>query len=151
VKGGAITGKIITPNGEPLVGAQVSPIMVRDAEDKPVRQSVIRDWTLADDRGIYRLFGLAPGTYLVFTNGCSFMSYRPYTQLIQTFHPSSTRNTAARVRVTSGGEVTGVDISFRENLGRVVSGTITGSSRSSPPSPPRAFSVANENVSLIDI
>src|SRR5262249_50082954 len=74
VKGGAITGKVITPNGEPLVRAQVSPIMVRDAEGNPVRQSFPRGWSLADDRGIYRLFGLAPGTYLVFTNGCSFLS-----------------------------------------------------------------------------
>src|SRR5262249_14451179 len=151
VKGGAITGKVITPNGEPLVRAQVSPIMVRDAEGNPVRQSAPRGWNLADDRGIYRLFGLAPGTYLVFTNGCSFLSRRPYTQQIQTYHPSSTRNRAARVRVASGSEVTGVDICFRENVGRVVNGTITGGNESSSPSTTGGMSIVTGNISLIDI
>src|SRR5262249_40353672 len=126
VKGGAITGKVITSNGEPMEGAQVSPILVRDAEGDPVRQSGPIGYSLADDRGIYRLFGLAPGTYLVFTNGCGFLCQRPTTREIHAYHPSSTRNTAVRVRIASGSEVTGVDICYRENLGRVVSGMITG-------------------------
>src|SRR5262249_39924508 len=64
VKGGAVTGKVSTPEGEPMMSAQVSPIMVRDAEGNPIRQSAPTSWSLADDRGIYRLFGLAPGRYL---------------------------------------------------------------------------------------
>ncbi|HKX31713.1 MAG TPA: carboxypeptidase-like regulatory domain-containing protein, partial [Blastocatellia bacterium] len=132
VKGGAITGRVTTPEGEPMVRAQVSPIMVRDAEGNPVRQSIPTGWSLADDRGIYRLFGLAPGTYLVFTNGCSFYSPMPHTQQLQIYHPSSTRETATEVTVTSGGEVSGADIRFRHDFGRVVSGTITGDD--APPS-----------------
>ena len=149
VKGGAITGKVTTPEGDPMMRAQVSPIMVRDAEGNPIRQSVPTSWSLADDRGIYRLFGLAPGRYLIFTNGSSLYSPAPTTQQIQAYHPSSTREKAVEVAVTDGGEVTGVDIVYRKDLGRVVSGTIAGGS--APPSTTGAFVAATGNVFLINL
>jgi len=56
----------------------------------------------------------------------------PYDGNVTTYHPSSSRDTATEVAVTSGGEATGVDIRFRGDRGRVVSGTVTNASESSP-------------------
>jgi hypothetical protein len=48
----------------------------------------------------------------------------PYDGNVTTYHPSSTRETATEVAVTSGGEVTGIDIRIRGERGHVVSGTV---------------------------
>ena len=37
VRGGVITGRVTSSTGEPMIGVQVSPIMVKDAEGNPVR------------------------------------------------------------------------------------------------------------------
>jgi len=135
VKGGVITGGITTPDGQPMIGVQVSATMVRDAEGYPIRQSFGGRPRMTDDRGIYRLFGLPPGAYIVSTNGRTMYSQMPPSQGgVTTYHPSSTRDTATEVVVTSGGEVTGADIRFRIERGHVISGTVTVASAQSPSS-----------------
>ena len=49
-----------------------------------------------------------------------------------TYHPSSTRDTATEIAVTSGSEATGVDIRYRGERGHAVSGSV--SSLTEPPS-----------------
>ena len=134
VRGGVITGKVTNSDGQPIVGVQVFAMMVRDSEGFPVRQSSGGGRARAtDDRGIYRLFGLSPGTYIVSSNGrMMYYGVSPYDGNVTTYHPSSSRDTATEVAVTSGGEATGVDIRFRGDRGRVVSGTVTNASESSP-------------------
>jgi hypothetical protein len=65
-KGGVIAGVVRTADGVPLPGMQV--MAVRDG-DPPPRVGLpglgAMDGTLTDDRGAYRLFGLAPGAYVV--------------------------------------------------------------------------------------
>src|SRR6185369_7819071 len=79
-----------------------------------------------DDRGIYRIFGLAPGTYVVQAGGGGG-GPRPGVSITDmdapTFAPSSTRDTAAEVQVRSGEEAT-VDIRYRGEPGHSVSGTV---------------------------
>jgi hypothetical protein len=134
VKGGVITGKVTTADGQPMTGVQVFATMVRDAEGHPVRQSFGGRPRMTDDRGIYRLFGLPPGTYIVNTSGRGyFYGMSPSEGDVPTYYPSSTRDTAAEVLVTSGGEATGVDIRFRNERGHVISGTVTGGGESSSP------------------
>src|SRR5262245_53716826 len=132
VRGGVITGKVTNSDGQPIVGVQVFAMMVRDTEGHPVRQSSGGGRARAtDDRGIYRLFGLSPGTYLVSSNGrMMYYGVSPYDGNVTTYHPSSNRDSATEVAVTSGGEVTGVDIRFRGERGRFVSGTVTNASES---------------------
>ena len=78
-----------------------------------------------DDRGIYRLFGLIPGTYLVSAGGSGMQqfNFNPYDFDTPTYAPSSTRDTAAEVSVTSG-EETNVDIRYRGEPGYIISGTV---------------------------
>jgi hypothetical protein len=135
VKGGVMTGRVTEADGKPMIGVTVSAIMVRDAEGHPVRQPFGGRPRMTDDRGIYRLFGLPPGAYIVSTNGRGmYPQMSPYQGTVATYHPSSTRDTATEVAVTSGGEVTGVDIRFRNDRGHVISGTVAGASAQSPSS-----------------
>src|SRR5262245_44742920 len=125
IKGGAITGRVTNAMGEPLISVQVNSLMTRDAEGNPVRGGGRQRFT--DDRGVYRIYGLAPGTYVVFTRSSFSGPYpSPYDLDSPTFHPSSTRETATEVTVTSGGEVSGVDIRYRGDTGHVISGPVTG-------------------------
>ncbi len=81
---------------------------------------------MTDDRGIYRIFGLRPGSYIVGTSGSmSDVNFSPYECSVTTYHLSSTHDTADEVTVASGAKVTGVDIQFRDEPGYVVSGTVT--------------------------
>ncbi len=127
--GGAITGRVTNTMGEPLIGGQVSAAMVRDAEGKPIRGGGGRS-RYTDDRGVYRLYGLLPGTYIVFTRtqgtGVTSPFPTPYDGDVPTYHPSSTRDTAAEVTVESGDEASGIDIRHRGDRGRTLSGVVSG-------------------------
>src|SRR5260370_30269392 len=67
VRGGVITGKVIDADGRPVIQQQVSLYRV-DAFEQPSQQ---RGLTYAisslstDDRGIYRMFGIAAGRYKI--------------------------------------------------------------------------------------
>jgi hypothetical protein len=79
-----------------------------------------------DDRGVYRLYGLAPGTYVVSAGGRnSYGGTSAYDDDAPTYAASSTRDTAAQIAVISGDE-TKVDIKYRGEAGHSVSGTLTG-------------------------
>ncbi len=128
VRGGVITGRVIDVSGEPMVGVRVRPRCVRDLEGNPTAfDTAGYGFTrVTDDRGIYRLFGLEPGVYVVFiSNG--FDQPRSKTEReTPVFHPSSTREGATEITVQAGGEVAGVDIRHRVDRGHAVSGSVTG-------------------------
>ncbi len=127
IRGGVITGKVTTSTGEPMIGVQVSVVMVKDFEGNPVMQQFGGRARSTDDRGVYRLYGLPPGTYVVLTRGnLSSSPISPHDGYTSTYHPSSPRETAAEVTVASGGEAVGVDIRFRGERGHTVSGVVTG-------------------------
>jgi protocatechuate 3,4-dioxygenase beta subunit len=108
-----------------MVGVDVSATMVRDAEGYSVRDALEGDPRMTDDRGIYRIYGLRPGSYIVGTSGSMSDAYfSPYADSPMTYHPSSTHDTATEVAVASGAEARGVDIQFRGGPGYVVSGTV---------------------------
>src|SRR5262249_16526610 len=134
IRGGVITGRVTTADGEPMIGAQVFPMMSRDAEGNPVRRQYAGRQRWSDDRGVYRLYGLAPGTYVVAVHSSLYgQQVSPYNSETPTFHPSSTRDTTAEVTVASGVEVAGIDIRFRGERGHIVSGVITGGDEASQP------------------
>jgi hypothetical protein len=60
---GAIVGRVTGRNGEPVVQAMVQAFQYAYRDGKRALTPV--SWATADDRGEYRLFGLAPGRYLV--------------------------------------------------------------------------------------
>jgi hypothetical protein len=109
IKGVVITGRVTNAAGAPLIDVLVNAAMVGDADGNPARRGPIRP-RFTDDRGYYRIYGLSPGTYIVYASNAFLTLPTPYDGNAPTYHPSSTRDTAAEVMVTSGGEASGVDI-----------------------------------------
>lgn len=127
VRGGVITGTVTNATGEPMVAVRVRATMIRDAKGQPFRSPGFgASEQPTDDRGIYRMFGLLPGTYLVSAGGLSSsqsFQFNPYDSDLPTYAPSSTRDNAAEVTVT-GGEESTVDIRYRGETGYTISGTV---------------------------
>lgn len=128
VKGGVITGKVLDASGQPLVGAPVIVSRVRDAEGRPINESILTGRPgQTDDRGVYRLYGLQAGSYVVYTSGAGEQfSLLTGAREVPTYYPTSTRDTAQEVIVAAGGEVRGIDIRHRGEPGHAVSGTVVG-------------------------
>jgi hypothetical protein len=131
VKGGVITGAVTDANGEPLVAMSVRAYQVRDLDGVPVASPFGgQDYT--DDRGVYRMFGLRQGVYVVaagldanfrFFGGQRMGSL--YDNDAPTFYQSGTRDTAVEITVRNGQETAGIDIRFRGERGRRVTGTLS--------------------------
>jgi hypothetical protein len=90
-----------------------------------------------DDRGVYRIYGLTPGSYIVSAGGlgnASGYSVDQYGSDVPTYAPSSPRDAATEVSVNSGEEVANVDIRYREEPGHTVSGSASSTVASEQPS-----------------
>ena len=126
VKGGVITGKVATADNDPVVAVRVRALMIRDASGRRPTLAVASDDRLTDDRGVYRIFGLVPGTYVVFAGGKGFSGTgaNAYDLDAPTFAPSSTRDTAEEVTLATGEERT-IDIRYRGTGGHAVSGNVS--------------------------
>jgi hypothetical protein len=129
IKGGVITGTVTGPEGEPVVDVPVRATRIRDEHGR--KASEYGYWTprSTDDRGVYRMYGLPPGAYIVGAGGNAGWSGSEgsaYAGHRTVYHPSSPRVQAAEIRVAEGQEVTNVDIRYRAEVGRVVSGTVSG-------------------------
>jgi hypothetical protein len=136
VKGGVITGRVTDPYGEPMVGVRVQTIKVRGLEWGQKYLVTFREENerLTDDRGVYRLYGLEPGVYVV----CVSTGYEGLYggasagHEAVTWYPSSPRATAAEITVRSGEEITGADIRHREERGHMISGTVINDAAPGP-------------------
>jgi hypothetical protein len=127
-KGGVITGRITNELGEPVVAVRVSAQPVRDAAGNPLQGAIGFYAQQTDDRGVYRLYGLAAGSYLVLANApdTQFSPLTAYENETPTYYPSATRDAAQEVTVRLGEETRNIDIRYRGERGHLVSGNITG-------------------------
>jgi len=126
IKGGIVTGTVTNAMGEPIVGVNIRAIRIRDAQGAlPKSPSFANPQQSTDDRGMYRIYGLAPGTYVVGAGGGSgFIGFfNPFDSDIPTFSPSATRDTAAEIVVRPGEEST-ADIRYRGEHGYSISGKV---------------------------
>jgi carboxypeptidase family protein len=134
IRGGVITGTVMNASGEPVITVRVRATMVRDARgETPKAIGFGGGEQSTDDRGVYRIYGLRPGTYIVSAGGAGFSSsFNPYDTDLPTFAPSSTRDNAGEV-VVRGGEDSTVDIRYRGEPGHSISGTarLTGANGAS--------------------
>jgi hypothetical protein len=128
IKGGVVTGSVSDQLGQPLVALSVRAMRVRDLDGRaPQGGFPFSGEDRTDDRGVYRIYGLQPGVYVVYAAGflgVGFTSPGAYGGDAPTFYPSGTRDTAAEVTVRAGQETAGIDIHYREEQGRRVTGTI---------------------------
>lgn len=126
-KGGVITGTVTTQTGEPLVGIYVRARRILEGNRQPTPYRNFVPVRRTDDRGIYRIYGLPPGTYVVWAGGGGgfYSAMDAYDTDVPTFSPSTTRDAAAEIAVRAGEEITNVDIRYRGETGRVISGSVT--------------------------
>jgi hypothetical protein len=130
IKGGVITGTIKRANGDAVVSVLVRAYMIRDNKGQPARYGAPVRSRNTDDRGVYRIYGLPAGTYVVSAGGGSGLTgfnVDAYGTDVPTYAPSSTRDTATEITVGPGEEITNVDIRYREETGHTVSGNASGS------------------------
>ena len=139
--GGVITGRITDSDGRPIIGERIS---IKPLDDKtaltgpPAIAAIMGDRMYStDDRGIYRIFGLKPGRYIVSSGKDSdvmnaFLSQRP--KRVQTYYPGVTDESKAMpVQVTAGSEATGVDIQFSSTeKGFLVAGRVVDAQKGTP-------------------
>ncbi len=128
-KGAAITGKVVDETGAPLTGLVVTPELIRDELGARYADGYYNYYGgMVDDRGVYRLYGLSAGTYLL-SAGRSPETYgRPVflSDRVPTYYPSAPRSDASEVSVRLGAEVTNIDIVFRGAAGHSISGKVVG-------------------------
>ena len=143
VKGGVIAGRVLNAAGEPLIAVRVSAQIVRDAQGQNAsnpagRVAGIGDFQ-TDDRGVYRIYELQAGTYVVAASPASGFGNpgfapggrrNPYDGDAPVYYPSNTRDAAVEVVVSNGGETHGIDIRYRSEKGHAVSGKVAGAAGS---------------------
>jgi hypothetical protein len=127
VKGGVITGRVTDALGEPLVGMTVRAERLRDLTGNVATEITPRS-RQTDDRGIYRLFGLEPGVYVVHVKGMGEFgdAFGVQSFEVPTYYPATVRATAAEITVQSGAEISGIDLQHAGRRGHTVSGSVTG-------------------------
>lgn len=115
----AISGVVLDAEGDPLTGAQVMLFHTVFQRGKP--RLVSRNSTQTDERGEYRIFGLAPGRYYVMAKhesggpmfvagGVGGLGQSSAGVLAKQFFPGADDRTAAQpVTVVPGKELRGVD------------------------------------------
>lgn len=130
-KGGVITGKVTDEENNLIIEIPVQVVRVRDETGqklpaKEVFQGLRQN--LTNDRGIYRIFGLEAGSYLVYVGGNDYYSKLNLasTNNIPIYYPSDSIDTAAEIRVELEQVTESIDIKFREKRGYTLSGAIAG-------------------------
>ncbi|HEV8139234.1 MAG TPA: carboxypeptidase-like regulatory domain-containing protein [Pyrinomonadaceae bacterium] len=149
-KGGVITGTVLNSSNAPVIGVNVRAFRIRDESGKPIEAMISSaNERFTDDRGVYRIYGLSPGTYIVAAGGISRFyggfSSTGYDQDVPTYAPSSTRDTAMEVTIRSGEEAT-ADIQYRGEPGHAISGSVSGIPQ---PAGPATFASATINITEV--
>jgi protocatechuate 3,4-dioxygenase beta subunit len=139
VRGGVITGRVTDADDRPLIARAVTLQVVDEQGRKPGGRGLQNvadlmmnaDMFQTDDRGVYRIYGLRAGRYLVSAGGGANDPVALLTgaggAYPRAWHPDAAdENHAKIIEVEAGGEVTGVDIRLGaakrtyEAAGRVV-------------------------------
>lgn len=118
VRGGVITGRVTSAAGKPLIEEAVTIFRLDEKGKKESFNAQIMLDLKTDDRGVYRVYGLPPGRYLV---AAGFDDSSPqYGSILRrgyplTYYPGTTDEAQAKViEATPGSEATEVDIKFGE-------------------------------------
>lgn len=121
VRGGVITGRVTDADGRPLIARAVSLQVVDEEGRKRGARNIqniqnlmsMSEMFQTDDRGVYRIFALRAGRYLVSAGGGAGMALLTGAggEYPRIWHPDAADADQAKViEVAAGGEVTGVDI-----------------------------------------
>ena len=115
VRGGVITGRVTDSDGKPAVEQHIS-LQPVDQNGAPAKQAPrlppSYQMYQTDDRGVYRIYGLAAGFYKVSVGSNSnIVSTNNRAYYAETFYPDVSDPAKARVvEVSEGSEVANIDI-----------------------------------------
>jgi len=127
LKGGVITGTVTNSKNDPVVAIGIRVEMVLDEAGRKAPGIAYEGVT--DDRGVYRVYGLPSGTYVVAADGASNYSatgVNAFAKDMPTYAPSSSREAADEISVRVGEETSNVDIRYRAERGSTISGIVRG-------------------------
>jgi hypothetical protein len=121
IRGGVMTGRVTDDEGAPRIAKRVQLYTVDEQGQKRYYDShSTYEMFETDDRGVYRIYGLPPGRYIISADGEGG-------KFATTWHPDATDEKQARtIEIKEGSEVTDVDIRFGsarktyEAAGRVI-------------------------------
>jgi hypothetical protein len=137
MRGGVITGKVTVEYGKPVIAQGVGAFRL-DQHGKRDNTAAVQmlGWQ-TDDRGVYRIFGLEPGRYIVGVGASSEDSLQPIGNrgsYRRTYHPDVVDESSAKIiEVKPGGEVENVDIKLsRATKGYTASGRVIDAETSKP-------------------
>lgn len=122
VRGCVITGRVTDADGRPVIEQQVNVYPAAMYDQKVQRAIYATGSAQTDDRGIYRVFGLAPGRYKVAVGRSDDEMNVMYTEprnvfYKQVFHPDmSDQAKATIVEVSEGGEANDIDITVGRSV-----------------------------------
>ncbi len=137
--GGVITGRVTDSRGNPIVGEGLQLSRLNEqGKPEPLFLGPNGMFHHTDDRGIYRLYGLQAGRYLIGLgfeqrpNSITMTTNRVYYPF--TYYPSATNQSEAKpVEITEGRETSGIDIvvsGLKKNYD--VSGRVTYAENNQP-------------------
>lgn len=143
-KGAVITGKVTYPDGRPVVEERVVISQVRQDPVGPFFNGATNFQT--DDRGAYRIYGLAAGQYKVSVGQPAEGSFggisRGRPVLERVFYPDvSDANDAKIIEVSEGGEVGNIDITVGRSLKGFTAAGIVVDGETNQPVPNVRFGV----------
>lgn len=115
----AIEGRIVDPWDEPMAGVDV---LLTRMNGSPLSTRVN-----SDDRGEFRLFGIAPGRYRVCAAPSNRFADAPSDdagRLVRTCHPGSVSESGANDVVLTSRDATGIDIRMQRSRAYSLSGMV---------------------------
>ena len=140
VRGGVITGRITDLEGHPIIAERVSVLAKGDSGENRLVSFLPGRKNQTDDRGVYRIYGLGPGSYRVSAGqaaagggGVNIVGMGG-SQYAKTFYPGVTEESKATViEIGEGTEVTSIDITLgRSDRGFSVSGQVVDAESRKP-------------------
>ncbi|HEX8493542.1 MAG TPA: carboxypeptidase regulatory-like domain-containing protein [Pyrinomonadaceae bacterium] len=139
-RGGVITGRVTDADGRPVIGESVRLALSGKGSDRSSGSFFVNPFLhQTDDRGIYRIYGIQPGRYVVSVGedakgGMVRMGFGRSLSYARTFHPNATDESRANViEVTEGSEATNVDITLgRRSTTFAVSGRVIDAETGKP-------------------
>lgn len=132
---GSVSGVVTDEDGDPLPGVMVSLLMQSYSRGRP--QFGSRAVAKADDRGVYRVYDVYPGRYIVMANGRDHQAFRmqpeasmgkppqEQTKFGVQFYPGTDRlSSAAVMAIEPGKEVRGIDFHLSAAFSATLRGTV---------------------------
>ncbi|HET6979902.1 MAG TPA: carboxypeptidase-like regulatory domain-containing protein [Pyrinomonadaceae bacterium] len=127
LKGGVISGTVTNSRNDPIIAIAIRVEMRADESGR--QTAAIAYESITDDRGVYRVYGLPAGSYIVSADGgpnYSPTGVNPFAIDTPTYAPSSNREAAEEIKVRIGEETSNVDIRYRGEHGNTISGVVKG-------------------------